>query len=86
MKAVLVALAAIGVKTVVGQIKAEDYFPECSLECIEAGVASTDCDPNDSICLCTRTNRYAVYNHAEQCVIAACGFDFAQRKFTYTLA
>lgn len=80
MKAAVLALAAVGIKTVVGQIKVEDYFPECAVDCVNKGIALTTCDPNDSICLCLRSNQYVVYNSAEQCAIDACGYDFAQRK------
>lgn len=58
-----------------------DYFPECAVDCInDVLYTATKCDEGDFVCLCLHSNQYAIYAAAEQCAIAACGYDVAQRE------
>ncbi|CAG9940155.1 unnamed protein product [Clonostachys rosea f. rosea IK726] len=71
MKASILIVAALSL--VSGQ-KKEDYFPECSLNCLNDGTKkATDCSLTDAVCWCVQSNYEAIYDAAVSCVMAACG-------------
>lgn len=80
MKSTALILAAFGLKAIAGQ-EITDYFPECSVDCInDVLYTSTSCSEGDLVCLCLHSNQYKIYAAAQECAIAACGFDVAQSE------
>ncbi|CAH0027844.1 unnamed protein product [Clonostachys rhizophaga] len=78
MKASILIVAALGL--VSGQ-KKEDYFPECSLNCLNDGTKkATDCSLTDAVCWCVQSNYEAIYDAAVSCVMAACGAGVSVEK------
>jgi hypothetical protein len=66
--------------------KKSDYFPECSLDCLnDATKKATDCDLEDAVCWCVQANYEAIYTAGYACVIKACGNDVAIRKLSRLL-
>ncbi|KAM6487493.1 hypothetical protein HDV62DRAFT_154898 [Trichoderma sp. SZMC 28011] len=73
MKTTSFLLAASMAGAVVAQ-KLSDYFPECSLNCLEQGTTSaTDCTLGDAVCFCVQSNYEAIYNAELSCVLKDCG-------------
>uniref|UniRef100_A0A8H7KCX5 CFEM domain-containing protein n=1 Tax=Bionectria ochroleuca TaxID=29856 RepID=A0A8H7KCX5_BIOOC len=78
MKASILIVAALSL--VSGQ-KKEDYFPECSLNCLNDGTKkATDCSLTDAVCWCVQSNYEAIYDAAVSCVMAACGAGVSVEK------
>ncbi|VUC35490.1 unnamed protein product [Clonostachys rosea] len=78
MKASILIVAALSL--VSGQ-KKEDYFPECSLDCLNDGTKkATDCSLTDAVCWCVQSNYEAIYDAAVSCVMAACGAGVSVEK------
>ncbi|PKK46537.1 hypothetical protein CI102_8258 [Trichoderma harzianum] len=82
MKTTSFLLAASMAGAVVAQ-KLSDYFPECSLNCLEHGTTSaTDCTLGDAVCFCVQSNYEAIYNAELSCVLKDCGADVSVGKST----
>ncbi|KAL7948780.1 hypothetical protein V8C42DRAFT_312312 [Trichoderma barbatum] len=80
MKTTSFLLAASMAGAVVAQ-KLGDYFPECSLDCLEQGTTSaTDCSLTDAVCFCVQSNYEAIYTAELSCVLKACGPDVSVDK------
>ncbi|KAK8924901.1 hypothetical protein MANI_001120 [Metarhizium anisopliae] len=80
MKSTLLLLACAFTGSVVAQNR-EDYFPECSLKCLDqATKQATDCSLDDAVCMCVQKNYEAIYNAGVNCVLQACGPDEAVGK------
>ncbi|UKZ83211.1 hypothetical protein TrVFT333_011016 [Trichoderma virens FT-333] len=80
MKAASILIAASMAGAVAAQ-KLSDYFPECSISCLEQGTTSaTDCSLNDAVCFCVQSNYEAIYNAELSCVLKACGADVSVDK------
>ena len=78
MKYLATLLAAAGL---VAGVALEDYFPQCSIDCLVDGVESaTSCDPNDGVCVCVFDNYVVIVDAATACVMQACGSDVAVSK------
>lgn len=51
----------------------EDFFPECSLKCLDdATRKATDCSTDDAACMCIQKNYQAIYSAGVSCVLQAC--------------
>nr|UUW20876.1 CFEM87 protein [Metarhizium anisopliae] len=80
MKSTLLLLACAFTGSVVAQNR-KDYFPECSLKCLDqATKQATDCSMDDAVCMCVQKNYEAIYNAGVNCVLQACGPDEAVGK------
>ncbi|KAK9439155.1 CFEM domain-containing protein [Metarhizium brunneum] len=80
MKSILLLLACAFTGSVVAQNR-KDYFPECSLKCLDqATKQATDCSMDDAVCMCVQKNYEAIYNAGVNCVLQACGPDEAVGK------
>ncbi|EHK27044.1 uncharacterized protein TRIVIDRAFT_140013 [Trichoderma virens Gv29-8] len=80
MKTASILIAASMAGAVAAQ-KLSDYFPECSISCLEQGTTSaTDCSLNDAVCFCVQSNYEAIYNAELSCVLKACGADVSVGK------
>ncbi|KPM38040.1 hypothetical protein AK830_g8542 [Neonectria ditissima] len=78
MKTTSLILTALATGFVVADVKKEDYFPECSIECLDEGTEkATDCSKSDAVCWCVQSNYEAIYNQAVNCVMEECGPDKA---------
>ena len=78
MKISAVVLSAV---TLVAAQKAEDYFPECSISCLQDSVsAASDCSFTDAWCVCVQATYEAITGHATPCVMTKCGADKAIGK------
>lgn len=85
MKSTLLLLACAFTGSVVAQNR-EDYFPECSLKCLDqATKQATDCSLDDAVCMCVQKNYEAIYNAGLNCVLQACGPDEAVGMFSSCL-
>ncbi|KAJ9148321.1 hypothetical protein NKR23_g5205 [Pleurostoma richardsiae] len=75
MKFLALVLAAAGL---VASQSIDQYFPSCSVDCLEKGVAdASDCNVEDAWCICVYDTYVAVVNAATSCVIQECGADVA---------
>ncbi|CAM1501486.1 Fc.00g034700.m01.CDS01 [Cosmosporella sp. VM-42] len=73
MKTIILTFATIAAQLVAAQDRA-DYFPECSLDCLDQGTKdATNCSLDDAWCWCIQSNYEAIYNSATVCVINECG-------------
>ncbi|KAL7936449.1 hypothetical protein V8C35DRAFT_295516 [Trichoderma chlorosporum] len=80
MKTASFFLAASMAGAVAAQ-KLSDYFPQCSLNCLEQGTTSaTDCSLGDAVCFCVQSNYEAIYNAELSCVLKDCGADVSVDK------
>ncbi|KAF5125688.1 hypothetical protein E5D57_010378 [Metarhizium anisopliae] len=80
MKSTLLLLACAFTSSVVAQNR-KDYFPECSLKCLDqATKQATDCSMDNAVCMCVQKNYEAIYNAGVNCVLQACGPDEAVGK------
>jgi hypothetical protein len=80
MKSTLVLLAGLA-SSVVAQNR-PDFFPDCSLDCLDAAVEdATDCSNDDAWCQCIQSNYEAIYDSGVNCVMQECGPDTAIGKF-----
>ncbi|KAK7431610.1 hypothetical protein QQZ08_001828 [Neonectria magnoliae] len=78
MKTSVLVLAALAAGFAVADVKKEDYFPECSIECLNEGTEkATDCSTSDAVCWCVQSNYEAIYDQAVNCVMEECGADKA---------
>ncbi|TPX14718.1 uncharacterized protein E0L32_005113 [Thyridium curvatum] len=72
------ALVLSAASLVAGQVLLKDYFPQCSITCLENGArSSTTCDPSDGVCVCVFDNYVKIVDAATACVMQACGSDVA---------
>ncbi|SPO02442.1 uncharacterized protein DNG_05115 [Cephalotrichum gorgonifer] len=68
----------ITVTAVAAAQKATDYFPECSIDCLEESVSAvSDCSFDDAWCICVQSTYEAITAHGTSCVMQACGSDVA---------
>ncbi|RMJ18046.1 hypothetical protein CDV36_002307 [Fusarium kuroshium] len=73
MKAAFVVLAIAGLASAAEKTMF-DALPECSHDCLTKAIkGSSDCQPEDSDCLCEVDNYRSIYSGAEACVLQACG-------------
>ena len=57
---------------------AADYFPECSIDCLEDSVSAvSDCTFDDAWCICVQATYEEVTAHGTSCVMKECGADVA---------
>lgn len=78
MKSSILILATLAASFTAAEIKKEDYFPECSIDCVNDGTEkATDCSATDAVCWCVQSNYEAIYNQALACVLKECGADKA---------
>lgn len=81
MKSVSLLLAAAAL---VAAQKAEDYFPECSIDCLEDSVSAvSECTFDDAWCICVQATYEAITAHGTSCVMKECGADVAVGKLFY---
>ncbi|KAM0454162.1 hypothetical protein ACHAPV_008629 [Trichoderma viride] len=74
-------LAAASVAGVVAAQSLSDYFPKCSIDCLEeATEQATKCSVTDAVCFCVQSNYEAIYNSGLACVLKDCGKDVAVDK------
>ncbi|EHK44906.1 hypothetical protein TRIATDRAFT_171091, partial [Trichoderma atroviride IMI 206040] len=74
-------LAAASVAGVVAAQSLSDYFPKCSVDCLEeATKQATSCSTTDAVCFCVQSNYEAIYNSGLACVLKDCGNDVAVDK------
>ncbi|KAK0614915.1 hypothetical protein B0T17DRAFT_510738 [Bombardia bombarda] len=74
MKYIAALIAAAGLAVASKGFK--DYLPECSLECLAAGLAdATPCKPDDLECFCIADHYRATYTASVACVLQSCGND-----------
>ncbi|KAH7163371.1 hypothetical protein B0J13DRAFT_518605 [Dactylonectria estremocensis] len=78
MRTSVFVLATVAAGLAGAEIKKEDYFPECSIDCLNDGTEqATDCSTTDAVCWCVQSNYEAIYNQAVNCVLTECGADEA---------
>ncbi|KAH7022170.1 hypothetical protein EDB80DRAFT_805838 [Ilyonectria destructans] len=78
MKTSIFILTALATSFTAAEVKKEDYFPECSIDCLNDGTEkATDCSTTDAVCWCVQSNYEAIYNQALACVLKECGADKA---------
>ncbi|KAF7554639.1 hypothetical protein G7Z17_g2786 [Cylindrodendrum hubeiense] len=78
MKPSVLILATLTTSFAAAEVMKEDYFPECSIECLNDGTEkATDCSTTDAVCWCVQSNYEAIYNQAVNCVMEECGADKA---------
>ncbi|GFP56035.1 hypothetical protein TASIC1_0006020500 [Trichoderma asperellum] len=80
MKTNTLLFAASMAVTVAAQ-SLSDYFPQCSVDCLEdATKKATNCSVTDAVCFCVQSNYEAIYNQGLTCVLKDCGKDVAVDK------
>ncbi|KAH6876630.1 hypothetical protein B0T10DRAFT_197715 [Thelonectria olida] len=78
MRTSTLVIATIVSCLVAAKVELKDYFPECSIDCLETGTEkATDCELDDAVCWCVQSNYEAIYNQALNCVMEECGADKA---------
>lgn len=78
MKSSMFILTVLATSFTAAEVKKEDYFPECSIDCLNDGTEkATDCSATDAVCWCVQSNYEAIYNQALACVLKECGADKA---------
>ncbi|KAH6989125.1 hypothetical protein BKA56DRAFT_668309 [Ilyonectria sp. MPI-CAGE-AT-0026] len=78
MKSSIFIFTALATSFTAAEVKKEDYFPECSIDCLNDGTEkATDCSATDAVCWCVQSNYEAIYNQALACVLKECGADKA---------
>lgn len=83
MRTSVFVLATVAAGLAGAEIKKEDYFPECSIDCLNDGTEqATDCSTTDAVCWCVQSNYEAIYNQAVNCVLTECGADEAIGMFS----
>lgn len=79
-------LVAASVAGVVAAQSLSDYFPKCSIDCLEeATKEATNCSTTDAVCFCVQKNYEAIYNSGLACVLKDCGNDVAVGKIKIPL-
>jgi hypothetical protein len=77
MKTFVLTMAAMAAHLVLAQDRA-DYFPKCSLECLnDATTEATNCALDDGWCWCIQSNYEAIYRKGTLCIVNTCGADVA---------
>lgn len=83
MKTNTLLFAASMAVTVAAQ-SLSDYFPQCSIDCLEdATKKATSCSTTDAVCFCVQSNYEAIYNQGLTCVLKDCGNDVAVGKIPF---
>lgn len=82
MKISDIIITTLASSFVAANVEMKDYFPKCSIDCLEKGTEkATDCKTDDAVCWCMQSNYEAIYNQAVNCVMEACGADDAVGAF-----